>query len=103
MEGAAHASQYLKCGELGLSYHCAAGGLGQVTELGQEEAPSVEDEDLSVRREGLDYHQEQPTANSPYFRVDLRLVGGVVCPVRIGASLPTINPHVLILLQEHIV
>ena len=53
MEGAAHASQYLNYRELGLFYYYDTGGLGQVAELRQEETPSVEDEDLTVRREGL--------------------------------------------------
>ena len=53
MERAAHASQHLYGGELSLPDHRNTGGPGQFTKLGQEETPSVEDEDLTVRRECL--------------------------------------------------
>ena len=103
MKGAAHASQYLNYGELGFPYHGDTGGPGQAAELGQEETPSVEDEDFTVRRKGLNENQEQTTTNTPDFCIDLRLIGRVVCPVRIGTSLPTVYPHVLILLKEYVV
>ena len=92
MKGAAHASQYLNYGKLGLPYHCDTGGPGQAAELGQEETPSVEDEDFTVRRKGLNENQEQTTTHSSDFSVDLRLIGRVVRPISVVTSLPTINP-----------
>ena len=102
MERAAHASQHLCGGELGLPDHRDTGGPEQFTKLGQEEAPSVKDENLTVRRECLSEYQEQAAANPTDLCIDLRLVRRVVCPVGIVSSSLPVHPHVLIVLTEHI-